>query len=120
MNDESTSPSLQDLERRQEHYRSKAFRLVIEIAFIFGVPTAAAYFGGRALDRAFDTEQTLLLVSLGVAFVLSWTVLVVRWRKLDRALKEVDRQVVDARRYRREQGLLKPLAEAQGSDITTK
>jgi predicted tellurium resistance membrane protein TerC len=106
---ESPNNDLTSLKNLREHYRSRAFRLAIGILFIFGIPAAAAFFGGRALDA--EGEKQWQLIFLATAFVLSWVVLIVIWRNIDKGLRETDRQIKAIMDSRRAGGLLKPIED---------
>jgi hypothetical protein len=107
---------LEDLKKRQEYYRAKAFRMIIEIAFIFGIPAAVAFWGGRQLDEMFQTGKTLQLISLAVAFAVSWVILLVKWKKLDRQLRTIDEDIKKETEKMARERLLKPRVSVEKND----
>jgi len=70
--------------------RDKAFRMIIEVFFIFGLPALGGYWLGRMLDNSFETGKTITIVVMVVAFISSWTLVIMKYRKLDRALTKLD------------------------------
>lgn len=114
--DTKMESALDGLKRTREGYKAKAFRLMVEMAFIFGLPAIGAYFGGRALDLRFNTGKLYLLILLAVAFILSWTLVILIVRKLNRELRDVDARIKsETDRRRAAAGILKPYTSEQST-----
>lgn len=88
---------LKQLEMRRISFQDRAFRLVLEVAFIFGIPAAIAYFLGRYLDASAGTERKMTLICLAFSFVISWIIMIVVYRKIDRELKTLDKLINEKR-----------------------
>ncbi len=52
--------------------------MCLEILFIFGIPA----FGVLLIHKLADTDTLLLKIGLPVAFFLSWTIFLLRWKSL--------------------------------------
>ncbi len=90
---EQQPTELEQLHAQREQYRSKAFMMLVQLIAIFGVPAFAAVFFGKRLDAQYDTGRQWQLLLLAVAFVLSWTVTIRMFIKLDRKAREVDTKI---------------------------
>lgn len=97
---------LLDIRRR---YHNKAFHFLAESAVIFGLPAILAYVFGTKLDHAQDSGKRYVLIFLGVAFIVSWTIVIVRSRRLISQLHEADRNVSVLRKGRATGGLWKAI-----------
>lgn len=85
------SKELKKLEAEREKYITRIFWILIEIAFIFGIPAAIAViliklWGGNTI-----------YVALPTAFILSWVILVIHFRKVSKRLKELDKKIKELR-----------------------
>lgn len=90
---ESTKKTPDELEKVREQYRSEAFKLMLYVLVIFGVPATLAVLLGRWLDGVLVTGKLYTIVLLVVAFVGSWVIMIIRYRAIDKKLKEVDRAI---------------------------
>jgi ATP/ADP translocase len=97
------SDKIAELTSIREHYRTKAFYMMIEVAFIFGVPAAIAFFLGRKLDAVYESGKTIILSFLAVTFILSWIIVIFRYRKIDRDLRRTDEEIREAIAVKKEQ-----------------
>lgn len=87
---------LKELEDKRDKYVHRIFYLMLQILVIFGVPAAIAYFLGAWLDARLETgSKTLQFTSLGVAFVTSWVITIMKYRKIDKELKRLDKEIKD-------------------------
>jgi hypothetical protein len=84
---------LTELKKRQAHYQSRAFRLVIEVLFIFGVPALIAVLVGRKLDQVFETGKMIVSVLLVIAFFSSWAILFYVFRNINREMTKIDQEI---------------------------
>lgn len=90
---EETKNSIGQLKERQELLRKKSFFMLIEIAFIFGIPAVIAFIAGGSLDERFGTGNTIILSSLAFAFMLSWAIMIIRFRSLQKQFKEIAEKI---------------------------
>ncbi len=72
--------------------------MMLEIAVIFAVPAFGALALGRYLDRVFGAEQFWLFICLGAAFILSWAVVIIRYLKLDKQIRDNQEQLAHNRK----------------------
>ncbi len=96
-----SSDEHKDTMARQEEFRRKTVKAMIEIAFVFGVPAFVALFIGKRLDATYGTGKMWLLISLAVAFVSSWIVVIRMYVRLSKEARKVDDSVG---KMREEQG----------------
>ena len=95
---EEKDTKLKELEEKRDKYVHKIFYLMLEILVIFGAPAVVAYFLGAWLDARFTTEgKTLQMTALAVAFVTSWVITIMKYRRIDRQLKDLDKQISSLR-----------------------
>ncbi len=72
--------TLDELKSKREVFRTRLFYLMLEIAVIFAVPAVVvAMLGGKKL--------------LFVTFALSWVLVIYRYRKAARAIKEINQEI---------------------------
>ncbi len=95
---EKKQESLAELKARRERYRNKAFVMMLEVAVIFGLPAALAFFGGRALDRRYGGGHKYLFILLAVAYISSWVIVFWRYRSLKREVERVDQAIKEAKK----------------------
>ena len=89
--------SLPELISRRSAFQHRAFRLVLEVAVIFGIPALLAFFLGRYIDNAAGTDTKWILVCLAVSFIFSWVIMIIQYRKIDRELKLLDKLIKEKR-----------------------
>lgn len=81
------------IEQKQKQYRAKAFRVALELIFVFGAPAFLAYFAGQHLDATYQTGKTITFILLVLAFISSWVVVIVRTRSLGNQFKESEKEL---------------------------
>ncbi len=89
--------SLAELKARRERYRHKAFVMMLEVAVIFGLPAAVAFFGGKAVDQRYGGGHKFLFIFLAIAYIFSWVIVFWRYRKLKREVDAVDQAIREAK-----------------------
>jgi len=62
---------------------------MFRILLIFGIPALVAYFLGGWIDTTYHMKPYGTLAVLGVAFVLSWTLTIRMYFKIDKAFREL-------------------------------
>ena len=77
-----------ELKKKREAQINSIFILILEIAFIFGIPAIIATFLGKYLDSGKPKSYTLILLIL--AFVSSWTITTVLYKKKTRDLAKTE------------------------------
>lgn len=86
----NTEQEIKKLKAARERWVTRIFWLGIEIAFIFAIPAFVAVWAGNRLGGG--TTRTMFLVG---AFVLSWMVVIVRYRQMTAKLKSFDQAIAD-------------------------
>ena len=86
-------PSNETESERQERFRRKTVRAMIEVAFVFAVPAFIALFTGKRLDSLYDSGKFWLFTSLAVAFVFSWGIIIRMYIRLSREARDMDESV---------------------------
>lgn len=81
------------LEKKREYYRNQFFILGLEIILYFAAPAALGIFLGKTLDKKFGTGHIFLIMSLAVAYVISWAIFYVRYRHIKKNLRDVNEQL---------------------------
>lgn len=84
--------NLTQLKDRREHYRTKMFWLLLEVAFIFGIPALVGFLIQQNLsDRGYSI--VISLSPLLVAFVLSWIITVKRVNSVGKKLEAIESEI---------------------------
>jgi len=91
-----------EAENMRENYRRRAFVLMIQLAIIIGVPAFLALWGGRKIDALNNSGLTYTLILLGVAFVCSWTIIIIKYIKFDREIKRTEEEIKRKREEQKE------------------
>lgn len=79
--------------REREYYRRQAFVLMLQLVFIIGLPAAAATYFGQKLDTAHDTGRLYSLSLAGTAFVLSWIIIIIKYKRYIKAVKQSEQRI---------------------------
>lgn len=79
--------TLEKLENERTTMVTRIFWLGLEIALIFAVPAALVVIFGRQLPG-----NGIYFLLLG-AFVFSWTITILRWRRMSKKMRELDRKI---------------------------
>jgi len=75
----------QELHTPKTNPTSRMLSLMIEIALVFAVPAFTASMVGPRIDTYVGTEQVWTIALIVTALVLSWTFVIVRYKKARRA-----------------------------------
>jgi len=86
-----------DIYKEREKYRQKAFFMMLEVGIILAVPAFLALFLGKYLDKNNQTGHTLTLILLGLAFILSWVIIVRKYIKFNKKIKEIDKKIKESK-----------------------
>lgn len=82
--------------KERERYRHKAFLMMLEIAVIIAIPAAAAAFLGKYLDKNNPDSNFYTIILLALAFVLSWAIIIIKYIKFNKKIKEIDKKIKNA------------------------
>ena len=90
---------LKELNDKKEIYRNKAFSMMLEIGVIIAIPAIVAFFVGKHFDgRASENDQVYTLIALGIAFILSWTIIIYKYIRFDKRVKAIDKKIRDLKK----------------------
>jgi uncharacterized membrane protein YciS (DUF1049 family) len=88
--------NLADFKNQREIYRHQAFKMMLEIGFIIAIPAIVAFFIGRHFDTGASAKnQIYTLISLAVAFGLSWAIIIYKYIKFNKRAKAIDKKIKD-------------------------
>lgn len=81
----------------REFYRHKSFILMLEVAFIIGVPAFIAAITGTKLDANYDSGKQYTIILSGVALIISWIIIIFKYKKFNKKLMDAEKQVQELR-----------------------
>lgn len=87
--------SVDELKKQKERYVNKIFFLCIEMIYVFLIPAVIAAFAGVSLDNIYSTGRKITVVFLAISFIFSWTLIIVKYIKLNKELKEINKAIKD-------------------------
>jgi len=79
--------------KERECYRHRVFLMMFEVAAIIALPAFTALIAGKYLDKANQSGNTFVLLLLVVSFVFSWTIIVAKYIKVSKKIKEIDKKI---------------------------
>ncbi|MDP3989226.1 MAG: AtpZ/AtpI family protein [bacterium] len=88
---------LKELKEKRRKISDRIYYLIIEIAFIFALPAFGGLWFGMYLDGRFGTKRRYTLIVLLLSFMVSWLLVIARYRRVTRALKEVEDEIKKVR-----------------------
>lgn len=83
------------LTKERENYITKLFWFALEIAIIFLVPAVVAVF----ISLEYFTRKAAIM-SLPFTFIFSWSIVIFRWRKMNRVLTKLDKDISDLKKQK--------------------
>ena len=92
-----TGEQVKELKEKRHRISDRIYYLMVEIAFIFAVPAFGGLWVGRYMDARFNTGRLYTGVVLVITFVLSWILVIARYRRVTRALKNVEDEIKQVR-----------------------
>ncbi len=88
-----TSPELRALENKRADFMSRMAYVLFEIVGLFALPAVAAVVYIKLQDISFVDDKLKVLGILGVSFVFSWVVVIIRLSKIQAKLNHFNAQV---------------------------
>lgn len=76
------------LEQEREKQTTRLFALMIEIAFVFGIPAAAVSIVSVQMNH-----KEWLYVLLPITFITSWIIVIIRYNKMEKKLSALDKEI---------------------------
>lgn len=95
MNIGDTENEIIRMEKEREGYITKLFWFALEIALIFLVPALIAVF----ISLEFWGKKAVWY-ALPFTFVLSWVIVVIRWRKINKILTKLDKDILELKKQK--------------------
>lgn len=93
METDFSDKNIEILEKERERYITKLFWFALEIALIFLIPAMTAVF----LLLHFVNKKAAI-ISLPFTFVLSWLIVIVRWKKMNDHLTKLDKDISELKK----------------------
>jgi len=78
------------LSDKREALHQKTFLMMFRVLFYFGIPAAGAFFLGRYLDENYINKPFGSLLALGLAFILSWTLVIRLYFSINKEYKDLE------------------------------
>lgn len=89
---------LKTLKEERDRQINRIFYFMLELLFIFGAPALLAVVFGKKLDAGAGSFPKFLTSFLVGAFVLSWILVVFRYRFIVGRLRETERQIEEIKK----------------------
>jgi hypothetical protein len=99
MEENKITEDIANLVKERERYITKLFWFALEIAIIFLVPALIAVF----ISLEYFTRKAAIY-SLPFMFVFSWLIVILRWRKINKVLTKLDKDIVALKRQKHHAG----------------
>ncbi len=93
--EKNSEKELIELKAWREAVRHRIFTSMFEMLFIIGLPALVGFLLGEYLMQNFGWGKWAQVVTLLLALAFSWLVIIKRYRKFDRELKETSRQIAE-------------------------
>lgn len=90
--DEMRKEELARLEREREQHVTRVFWLMLEIALIFLIPALIVVFAVGAI-----WSRTVVWYVLPFSFLLSWGIVIFRYKRLSKTLGGLDKKIKELR-----------------------
>ncbi|OGZ70232.1 MAG: hypothetical protein A2904_00725 [Candidatus Staskawiczbacteria bacterium RIFCSPLOWO2_01_FULL_33_9] len=84
---------MDELKKERDRYITKIFWLGFQISFIFAIPAVIGVVVGRKIDYIFNTNNKITTFILFLTFIFSWFLVFVKYNKLNKKLKEINKTV---------------------------
>lgn len=93
---------LGELLAKREQHVNRLFAFMLEFLVIYGAPAAIAVLLARSLtnkcpgileEPCGEEARVVYVIALGVAFVVSWGIFILRWRSLAKATRELQAKI---------------------------
>lgn len=82
----------QNLRAKRDDVSQKAFSMMFRVLAYLLLPALAGVGVGKWLDMRFATEKMWSLILLGIAFILSWTLIILDYRKLHHEITALEKE----------------------------
>ncbi len=82
-----------DFKQQKEEYTTKVFWSSFQTIFIFGIPAMIGAYIGLKIDKMYNTNRLFTIIILLATFVFSWAIIIIKYRKLNKELKELNQAI---------------------------
>ncbi|MEZ4156733.1 MAG: AtpZ/AtpI family protein [Candidatus Paceibacterota bacterium] len=89
---------LLELKRKRDAQVHRIFYLMFEFVFIFGIPGFLGLYLGKLLDERFSTGRILTLSLIALAFVLSWAMIILRYKRVMAGVRATETRIEDIKK----------------------
>ena len=79
-----------DIRYQKKLFMHKVQMMMLKILIIFGAPAGIAFAVGNWLDKTYFEKPNGSLLALGVAFILSWSIIITTYSKLEKERIELE------------------------------
>ena len=80
------------LKDKRNDVSQKAFSMMFRVLVYLLVPALIGVFIGKRLDANVGTDKQWSLICLGLAFILSWTLIIIDYKRLHKEITELERE----------------------------
>lgn len=102
---------LEELEKRQERESNRAFLSMLYVVGYLAIPAGIGAWVGTWLDQRYDSGHRFALLALFLAFILSWTMIILEYKRMTARLEALRDEERALRRERKER-----IAEKNNTD----
>ncbi len=88
--------NLSELEKKRDQIVTNFFWLALYTAFIFGIPAVIAIFVGNKINEFYGVNSAHF-VMLFLAFILSWIIVAIEYKRKTKILKDLNEKIKQAR-----------------------
>lgn len=81
-----------DLRDKRNDVSRKAFNMMFRVLVYLLAPALIAVFLGKSIDAKLGTDKQWSLLCLGLAFILSWTLIIIDYKRLHHDIAELERE----------------------------
>ncbi|PIR74380.1 MAG: hypothetical protein COU35_02940 [Candidatus Magasanikbacteria bacterium CG10_big_fil_rev_8_21_14_0_10_47_10] len=86
---------LEHIRKKKEQLGHTSFIMALQLIFVFGLPAVAALLLGKWLNDSTSIAPYGTLLTGGLAFALSWAIVIRMYQRLTRSFKELQEQEQD-------------------------
>lgn len=99
MNSENIEGEIILLQKEREKHITKLFWFALEIALIFLIPALSAIF----ISLEYFTKKVAIF-TLPFTFILSWIIVFIRWKKINKILTDLDKNILELKKQKHHAG----------------
>lgn len=93
---------LEELEKRQERESNRAFLSMLYVVGYLAIPAGIGAWIGTWLDARYNSGHRFAMLALFLAFILSWTMIIMEYKRMTARLERLRDEERAIRRERKE------------------